>query len=123
MASVESEIEHEDAKAGAIAEQALTSIRTVMAFNGQQHECDKWVLLKGYCNEIFRYNGILESVRRKGTRYACLHGMYMAISFILIFGSYCVSLYVGTELVYMDKIKGGVVVTVRFLFSSSVTSL
>lgn len=30
-----------DGEAGAVAEQALTSIRTVMYFNGQEHEIDK----------------------------------------------------------------------------------
>lgn len=29
-------------KAGAIAEEALTSIRTVIAFNGQEHECERY---------------------------------------------------------------------------------
>lgn len=29
------------AQAGAIAEQALTSVRTVVAFNGQKYECEK----------------------------------------------------------------------------------
>jgi ATP-binding cassette subfamily B (MDR/TAP) protein 1 len=30
-------------KAGAIAEEVLTSIRTVIAFNGQKKECKKYV--------------------------------------------------------------------------------
>ena len=30
------------AKAGAVAEEALTSIRTVVAFNGQQYECNRY---------------------------------------------------------------------------------
>jgi methionine aminopeptidase len=29
------------AKAGAIAEEALSSIRTVVAFNGQEYECSR----------------------------------------------------------------------------------
>ena len=30
------------AKAGSVAEEALTSIRTVVAFNGQQYECNRY---------------------------------------------------------------------------------
>ena len=44
------------------------------------------------------------------------HKIYKVTGFILVFASYSISLFVGTELVYAEQIKGGVVVTVTILF-------
>jgi len=39
------------AKAGAIAEEVLSCVRTVMAFNGQEAELKRWAsVVVGYCN-------------------------------------------------------------------------
>ena len=35
------------AVAGGIADEALTCLRTVLAFNGQQREIDRWALWRG----------------------------------------------------------------------------
>lgn len=46
------------------------------------------------------------------TRYGYLNGILSGTSFILIFGSYCISLWVGTNFVISGTMQGGVVITV-----------
>ncbi len=42
MASIGTKEAIQYAKAGAVAEEALSSMRTVVAFNGQEQECRRW---------------------------------------------------------------------------------
>lgn len=44
MASAATQEAKKYAVAGAIAEEVLTCMRTVIAFNGQEYECQRWVL-------------------------------------------------------------------------------
>uniref|UniRef100_A0A914UX02 Uncharacterized protein n=1 Tax=Plectus sambesii TaxID=2011161 RepID=A0A914UX02_9BILA len=59
-------------KAGAIADEVFTAIRTVMAFNGQQYEID-------------RYEKRLAGAKKMGIRKAAFNGALIAIQFLLIF--------------------------------------
>lgn len=78
-------------KAGAIAEEVFTAIRTVMAFNGQQYEIDRSCCLIGpssramqsidYC----RYEKRLEGAKRMGIRKAAFNGALTGLQFLLIF--------------------------------------
>ncbi|KAI6217968.1 P-glycoprotein [Aphelenchoides fujianensis] len=70
------------AKAGAIAEEALSSVRTVYAFNGQDIECK----------------------RGTGTGGAVYVGLGLASTFFVLFGSYCLSFWIGTDMVVDGRI-------------------
>jgi len=43
------------AKAGSVAEEVLSSIRTVVAFSGEQKECNRWAeLLSTFCSDVLQ---------------------------------------------------------------------
>ena len=42
MSELAKEQEKKNAEAGGVAQQALSSMRTVMYFNGQEHECKRY---------------------------------------------------------------------------------
>jgi ABC-type transport system involved in Fe-S cluster assembly fused permease/ATPase subunit len=63
------------ADAGAIAQEVLSSIRTVSSFNGQS-------------KEIERYSKKLAIAERAGIRKAVSNGLVMGVVFCLIFASY-----------------------------------
>uniref|UniRef100_A0A8R1EVH8 Uncharacterized protein n=1 Tax=Caenorhabditis japonica TaxID=281687 RepID=A0A8R1EVH8_CAEJA len=87
------------AVAGGIAEEVLTSIRTVIAFNGQEYECK-------------RYEEALEHGKRTGIRKSILMGIGLASFFVTIYSSYALAFWVGTNFVFNGRITGGTVLTV-----------
>ncbi|WKY07567.1 hypothetical protein Q1695_007212 [Nippostrongylus brasiliensis] len=89
------------AEAGKIAEEALTSMKTVIAFNGQQYECE-------------RYDQALESAKAVGIKKSICTGMGLAFTSLLLFTSYCLGFWVGTDSVFNGEAQGGTVVTVFF---------
>ncbi|XP_052753334.1 ATP-dependent translocase ABCB1-like [Galleria mellonella] len=72
-------------KAGAIAEEVLSSIRTVYAFSGQQKEME-------------RYESHLKDVRKINIKKGFYNGLSMGILFFCIFGSYALSFWFGYKL-------------------------
>ncbi|XP_068092086.1 ATP-dependent translocase ABCB1-like isoform X2 [Hyperolius riggenbachi] len=76
---------HAYAKAGAVAEEILTAIRTVIAFNGQQKAMDK-------------YNANLIEARNVGIKKAVTLNVSMGINQFVIFGSYALAFWYGTRL-------------------------
>jgi ABC-type multidrug transport system fused ATPase/permease subunit len=97
-ASVRKEAE-KYAKAGAIAEEALSSIRTVVAFNGQEHECA-------------RYDKALEAGKIDGIKKSVYIGTGLALTFFTIFSSYALAFWVGTGYVADGYIEPKTVFTV-----------
>uniref|UniRef100_A0A7I4YQ55 Multidrug resistance protein 1 n=2 Tax=Haemonchus contortus TaxID=6289 RepID=A0A7I4YQ55_HAECO len=89
------------AVAGGIAEEVLTSMRTVMAFNGQPYECE-------------RYKQALEDGKSTGIKKSLYVGIGFAITFLILFSSYCLAFWVGTDFVYNNRMQGGTVMTVFF---------
>ncbi|CAI5451390.1 unnamed protein product [Caenorhabditis angaria] len=87
--------------AGGIAEEVLTSIRTVIAFNGQEYECK-------------RYEDALEKGKQTGVKKSFFIGAGLAMFFVIIYSSYCLAFWVGTEFVYNGRLQGGTVFTVFF---------
>lgn len=77
-------------KAGAIAEEVLTAIRTVVAFGGQQ-------------KEIERYKEQLVVARDNNIRGALLIAINNGIMWFLVFGSYGLSFYYGIKLIIDEK--------------------
>uniref|UniRef100_A0A8C0AWX8 ABC-type xenobiotic transporter n=1 Tax=Buteo japonicus TaxID=224669 RepID=A0A8C0AWX8_9AVES len=73
------------AKAGAVAEEILTAIRTVVAFNGQQKASAK-------------YDANLEMARSVGVKKSITTSTSLGVSQFLIFGSYALAFWYGTSL-------------------------
>ncbi|XP_010174504.2 multidrug resistance protein 1 [Antrostomus carolinensis] len=78
------------AKAGAVAEEVLTAIRTVVAFNGQQ-------------KALARYDANLEMARSVGVKKSITTNTSLGVSQFLIFGSYALAFWYGTKLTAEDK--------------------
>ncbi|NXX41749.1 MDR1 protein, partial [Tricholaema leucomelas] len=78
------------AKAGAVAEEILTSIRTVVAFNGQQ-------------KALAKYDANLEMARRVGMKKSITTNTSLGVSQFLIFGSYALAFWYGTKLTAEDE--------------------
>uniref|UniRef100_A0A8C4US32 ATP-binding cassette sub-family B member 5 n=1 Tax=Falco tinnunculus TaxID=100819 RepID=A0A8C4US32_FALTI len=73
------------AKAGAVAEEILTAIRTVMAFNGQE-------------KALAKYDANLEMARSVGVKKSITTNTSLGVSQFLIFGSYALAFWYGTKL-------------------------
>uniref|UniRef100_A0A8D0EJ10 Phosphatidylcholine translocator ABCB4 n=1 Tax=Strix occidentalis caurina TaxID=311401 RepID=A0A8D0EJ10_STROC len=89
------------ARAGAVAEEVLAAIRTVVAFGGQR-------------KEIERYQKKLEDAKRVGIKKAISANISMGIAFFLIYASYALAFWYGTTLILSDDYTIGKVFTVFF---------
>ncbi|KAI1723768.1 ABC transporter transmembrane region domain-containing protein [Ditylenchus destructor] len=89
------------AAAGAIAEQALSSIRTVVAFNGQEHECS-------------RYDKALNDGKRNGIRRAFYTGVGLGVTFVVLYGAYSLAFWLGTTFIADGRLTVKTVITVFF---------
>ncbi|XP_066210393.1 ATP-dependent translocase ABCB1 [Saccopteryx leptura] len=89
------------AKAGAVAEEVLAAVRTVIAFGGQKKELE-------------RYNKNLEEAKRIGIRKAITANISMGAAFLLIYASYALAFWYGTTLVLSGEYSIGKVLTVFF---------
>ncbi|XP_035418388.1 ATP-binding cassette sub-family B member 5 [Cygnus atratus] len=78
------------AKAGAVAEEILTAIRTVVAFNGQQ-------------KALAKYDANLELARSAGVKKSITTNVSLGVSQFLIFGSYALAFWYGTKLTAEEK--------------------
>ncbi|XP_053465061.1 ATP-dependent translocase ABCB1 isoform X1 [Nycticebus coucang] len=92
---------HAYAKAGAVAEEVLAAIRTVIAFGGQKKELE-------------RYNKNLEEAKRIGIKKAITANISIGAAFLLIYASYALAFWYGTTLVISEEYSIGQVLTVFF---------
>ncbi|XP_053119930.1 ATP-dependent translocase ABCB1 isoform X2 [Hemicordylus capensis] len=89
------------AKAGSVAEEVLSAIRTVIAFGGQE-------------KEIQRYHKNLEDAKNIGIKKAITANISMGIAFFLIYASYALAFWYGASLVLYEGYTIGNVLTVFF---------
>ncbi|XP_058534309.1 ATP-dependent translocase ABCB1 isoform X3 [Ochotona princeps] len=89
------------AKAGAVAEEALGAIRTVIAFGGQNKELE-------------RYQKHLENAKKIGIKKAISANISMGIAFLLIYASYALAFWYGSTLVISREYTIGNAMTVFF---------
>ncbi|XP_025923473.1 multidrug resistance protein 1-like [Apteryx rowi] len=89
------------AKAGAVAEEVLSAVRTVIAFGGQE-------------KEIKRYHKNLEDAKRIGIKKSITANISMGAAFLLIYASYALAFWYGTTLILADDYTIGKVLTVFF---------
>uniref|UniRef100_A0A673APY1 ATP-binding cassette, sub-family B (MDR/TAP), member 4 n=1 Tax=Sphaeramia orbicularis TaxID=375764 RepID=A0A673APY1_9TELE len=102
MTSFTSKEQSAYAKAGAVAEEVLSAIRTVFAFNGQ----DK---------EIERYHRNLEDAKNMGIKKAISANIAMGFTFLVIYLSYALAFWYGSTLVLSGEYTIGNVLTVLFV--------
>ncbi|XP_070567625.1 ATP-dependent translocase ABCB1-like isoform X2 [Ptychodera flava] len=74
------------AKAGAVAEEVLSAIRTVAAFGGEKKESDRYLVN-------------LESAKKVGVKKGLVQGSGMGITFLLVFCTYALGFWYGTTLI------------------------
>ncbi|XP_029414181.1 multidrug resistance protein 2 isoform X2 [Nannospalax galili] len=89
------------AKAGAVAEEVLASIRTVIAFGGQKKELE-------------RYNKNLEEAKSVGIKKAITASISVGAAYLLVYASYALAFWYGTSLVFSNEYSIGQVLTVFF---------
>ncbi|XP_061811654.1 ATP-dependent translocase ABCB1-like isoform X1 [Nerophis lumbriciformis] len=98
------------AKAGSVAEEVLSSIRTVFAFSGQQ-------------KEIARYHKNLEDAKTVGIKKAISSNIAMGFTFLMIYLSYALAFWYGSTLILSGEYSIGVVLTVLFALLIGVFAL
>ncbi|XP_046555643.1 phosphatidylcholine translocator ABCB4-like [Haliotis rubra] len=86
MASMTSKELAAYAKAGAIAEEVLGAIRTVVAFGGQEKECN-------------RYSSNLQDAKAFGIRKGYTNGLSLGLVWLVMFSAYALGFWYGTKLV------------------------
>ncbi|CAD5121588.1 DgyrCDS10086 [Dimorphilus gyrociliatus] len=89
------------AKAGSVAEEVISSIRTVMAFSGQK-------------KEITRYEKNLVQAKDFGIRKGIITGSLMGSFNVIIFGMMALAFWFGGKLVRDDNFEPGNILTVFF---------
>ncbi|KAG7242239.1 hypothetical protein INR49_024285 [Caranx melampygus] len=102
LASFTSKEQTAYAKAGAVAEEVLSSIRTVFAFSGQDRE-------------IKRYHKNLEDAKRVGIKKALSANISMGFTFFIIYLSYALAFWYGSTLILSKEYTIGTVLTVFFV--------
>ncbi|XP_067304664.1 ATP-binding cassette, sub-family B (MDR/TAP), member 4 [Pseudorasbora parva] len=89
------------AKAGAVAEEVLSAIRTVFAFGGQK-------------KEILRYHKNLENAKNVGIRKAITVNIAMGFTFFMIYMSYALAFWYGSTLILAGEYDIGILLMVFF---------
>ncbi|XP_054636825.1 ATP-dependent translocase ABCB1-like [Dunckerocampus dactyliophorus] len=98
------------AKAGAVVEDVLSSIRTVFAFSGQQREID-------------RYHKNLEEAKKMGIKKAISSNIAMGFTFMMIYLSYALTFWYGSTLVVSKEYTVGTILAVVFALLLGVFAL
>jgi len=107
------------AKAGAIAQEVLSSVRMVFAYNGADHEYHRYSfhILTMYNGWLyFRYTQHLTAARRNGIRKGIVFGIIMGFIRLVIFVIYAVGFIYGTRLIYEENSNIGDIFLVTDLF-------
>eukprot|EP00117_Sycon_ciliatum_P020475 scpid51571/ scgid2117/ Multidrug resistance protein 1A; ATP-binding cassette sub-family B member 1A; MDR1A; Multidrug resistance protein 3; P-glycoprotein 3 len=89
------------AKAGAVAEEVLSSIRTVVAFGGETKEAD-------------RYIHELEGARKVGVKKGFVFGVGFGSAYFLMFGAFGLAFWYGSVLIWDGTITTGAMLTSFF---------
>ncbi|RKP10199.1 P-loop containing nucleoside triphosphate hydrolase protein [Thamnocephalis sphaerospora] len=87
------------AKAGAVAEEVISGIKTVSAFGGQERE-------------ILRYESKLDVARARGKKKAIAVGLSVGVMMGVMFASYSLGFWFGSRQVAIDAMTGAEVVNV-----------
>ncbi|CAF4949063.1 unnamed protein product, partial [Rotaria magnacalcarata] len=97
-------------KAGIVAEEVISSIRTVLAYIGQE-------------KEIHRYEKYLDEARKCAIRKSVTNGITTGITYFLLFCVYALGFWYGTKLILEDNYSIGGVFTIFICISYGILSL
>uniref|UniRef100_A0A0K0EP01 ABC-type xenobiotic transporter n=1 Tax=Strongyloides stercoralis TaxID=6248 RepID=A0A0K0EP01_STRER len=97
-------------EAGSVAEEVINGVKTVIAFNGQK-------------NEINRYSNYLFDAAKSGTIKGGIIACNMGLMMLFMFVAMGISFYYGTHLVIDNEIDSGMVFAVFWAFIGGVFSL
>jgi ABC-type multidrug transport system fused ATPase/permease subunit len=89
------------AKAGSIAEQAISCIRTVVAFGGEDKESE-------------RYNVEVDAAKKLGNRKAFMSGIVLLVTMFVVFAAYALGFWYSGVLIREHGASGGSVITTFF---------
>ncbi|XP_071479160.1 ATP-dependent translocase ABCB1-like [Diadema antillarum] len=89
------------AKAGSVAEEVLSCIRTVIAFGGEQ-------------KEVQRYERELDGAKRLGIKKGLITAFGLGLTFLIMFSAYALAFWYGPKMVSEGRLTGGEVMTVFF---------
>ncbi|XP_048881500.1 ATP-binding cassette, sub-family B (MDR/TAP), member 4 [Brienomyrus brachyistius] len=89
------------AKAGAVAEEVLSAIRTVVVFGGQK-------------KELRRYEKNLQDAKNVGVKKAITANIAMGFTFLIIYMSYALAFWYGSTLILANEYTIGSLLTVFF---------
>ncbi|XP_048408710.1 ATP-binding cassette, sub-family B (MDR/TAP), member 4 isoform X1 [Stegostoma tigrinum] len=89
------------AKAGAVAEEALSGFRTVVAFGGQE-------------KEVARYQEKLIEAEKVGIKKSLSSNIAVGFTFLIIYASYALAFWYGSTLILTENYTIGKVLTVFF---------
>ncbi|KAJ8314248.1 LOW QUALITY PROTEIN: hypothetical protein KUTeg_008809 [Tegillarca granosa] len=81
------------AKAGAVAEEVLGAIRTVVAFGGQEKECK-------------RYKDKLKEAKKFGIKKGLSNGLSLGAFYMVMYGAYALGFWYGCKLVFFSALMG-----------------
>ncbi|EGD72703.1 ATP-binding cassette transporter subfamily B member 1 [Salpingoeca rosetta] len=98
------------AAAGSVADEVIRMIRTVIAFDTQDREVE-------------RYHKELEGARKAGERGGLIQGCGMGFTFMMIYLTYAVTFWFGSYLVGEGDLTAGQVLTVFFSVIIAATSI
>ncbi|ESO02188.1 hypothetical protein HELRODRAFT_65830, partial [Helobdella robusta] len=87
------------AKAGAVAEEVFSAIRTVVAFSGQKKECQ-------------RYEKNLDEAKKFGIYKGIVNGGGMGVVFLVMYSSYSLAFWYGGQMIMNEEMTlGSVLIT------------
>ncbi|XP_062500482.1 ATP-dependent translocase ABCB1-like [Corticium candelabrum] len=86
------------ARAGAVASEVLSSIRTVVAFGGQEQETQ-------------RYEAKLDEAREFGKRKGISSGVAIGCVYFIVFAMFAIAFWYGSKLIEEDGMSPGTVIT------------
>jgi len=89
------------AKAGSVAEEVISSIRTVAAFAGQEKECD-------------RYNKNLVFAKQVGKLRGIVQGLGLGTTYLIMFSTYGLAFWYGSSLITNGALEIGDMLTTFF---------
>lgn len=89
------------AKAGSVAEEVLSSMRTVAAFSGEKRE-------------LVRYGDGIELARQQNTKKGIMSGLAMGTTMFIMFCTYALAFWYGSTLIESGEMEAGGIVTTFF---------
>uniref|UniRef100_A0A7S1NMY1 Bile salt export pump n=1 Tax=Eutreptiella gymnastica TaxID=73025 RepID=A0A7S1NMY1_9EUGL len=101
LADVTTTAQNEYAHAGGIAQEVLSSIRTVQAFSGMGRECER------YAESVGR-------VQKFGLKKSLYMGLSIGMTYMVMFASYALAFWYGSYLIEWGYQSGGKIVGVFF---------